>query len=158
MRFFNTYSRQIEEFEPRDPAELEVGMYTCGPTVYSRVHSEGHGERSESSLNRNDNFLEKESVPFFCELPRYARDDTVADKMPIRFFNTYSRQVEELEPRDPAARPIRIYTCGPTVYSRALSEVMVSEANHLSTATIAFWKRKACHSFVSSLATLGMTR
>jgi cysteinyl-tRNA synthetase len=39
--------------------------------------------------------------------------------MPIRFFNTYSRQLEEFGPRDPAARPIRIYTCGPTVYSRA---------------------------------------
>jgi cysteinyl-tRNA synthetase len=39
--------------------------------------------------------------------------------MPIRFFNTYSRQLEEFEPGDPAARPIRIYTCGPTVYSRA---------------------------------------
>jgi cysteinyl-tRNA synthetase len=37
----------------------------------------------------------------------------------MRFFNTYSRQIEEFEPRDPAARPIRIYTCGPTVYSRA---------------------------------------
>jgi cysteinyl-tRNA synthetase len=39
--------------------------------------------------------------------------------MPPRFFNTYSREIEELEPRDPAARPIRMYTCGPTVYSRA---------------------------------------
>src|SRR5262249_24357352 len=39
--------------------------------------------------------------------------------MPIRFFNTYSRELEEFEPHDPAARPIRIYTCGPTVYSRA---------------------------------------
>jgi cysteinyl-tRNA synthetase len=38
MRFFNTYSRQIEEFEPRDPAERKIGMYTCGPTVYSRAH------------------------------------------------------------------------------------------------------------------------
>src|SRR5437879_13879454 len=37
----------------------------------------------------------------------------------MRFFNTYSRELEEFEPRDPAARPIRIYTCGPTVYSRA---------------------------------------
>jgi cysteinyl-tRNA synthetase len=37
----------------------------------------------------------------------------------MRLFNTYSRQIEEFEPRDPAARPIRIYTCGPTVYSRA---------------------------------------
>src|SRR5881275_2593363 len=39
--------------------------------------------------------------------------------MGLRFFNTYSRQIEEFEPRDPAARPIRMYTCGPTVYSRA---------------------------------------
>src|SRR5437588_5080490 len=39
--------------------------------------------------------------------------------MPIRFFNTYSRELEEFEPRDPAARPIFMYTCGPTVYSRA---------------------------------------
>jgi cysteinyl-tRNA synthetase len=37
----------------------------------------------------------------------------------MRFFNTYSRELEEFEPRDPAARPIKIYTCGPTVYSRA---------------------------------------
>jgi cysteinyl-tRNA synthetase len=37
----------------------------------------------------------------------------------MRFFNTYSREIEEFEPRDPAARPITIYTCGPTVYSRA---------------------------------------
>ena len=39
--------------------------------------------------------------------------------MPLRFFNTYSRQLEEFTPRDPAARKIDIYTCGPTVYSRA---------------------------------------
>src|SRR5213593_420304 len=38
MRFFNTYSRQLEEFAPRDPASRKVGMYTCGPTVYSRAH------------------------------------------------------------------------------------------------------------------------
>jgi cysteinyl-tRNA synthetase len=38
LRFFNTYSRQIEEFEPRDPAKRKVGIYTCGPTVYSRAH------------------------------------------------------------------------------------------------------------------------
>jgi cysteinyl-tRNA synthetase len=39
--------------------------------------------------------------------------------MPLQFFNTFSRQIEEFEPRDPSARPIRMYTCGPTVYSRA---------------------------------------
>ena len=39
--------------------------------------------------------------------------------MALRFFNTYSREIEEFEPRDPRARPIRMYTCGPTVYSRA---------------------------------------
>jgi cysteinyl-tRNA synthetase len=39
--------------------------------------------------------------------------------MALRFFNTYSREIEEFEPRDPKARPITMYTCGPTVYSRA---------------------------------------
>ena len=38
LRFFNTYSREIEEFEPRDPSADEIKMYTCGPTVYSRAH------------------------------------------------------------------------------------------------------------------------
>src|SRR6516164_1491446 len=38
LRFFNTYSRQVEEFEPRDPSARAVSMYTCGPTVYSRAH------------------------------------------------------------------------------------------------------------------------
>src|ERR1700730_11711581 len=36
LRFFNTYSRQIEEFQPRD--DKKIGIYTCGPTVYSRAH------------------------------------------------------------------------------------------------------------------------
>src|SRR5207253_9786706 len=36
LRFFNTYSRQLEEFVPGDPPN--VSMYTCGPTVYSRAH------------------------------------------------------------------------------------------------------------------------
>ena len=39
--------------------------------------------------------------------------------MPLRFFNTYSRGIEQFEPHEPTARPIRMYTCGPTVYSRA---------------------------------------
>jgi len=38
MRFFNTYSRQLEEFESRDSSSRDVDMYTCGPTVYSRAH------------------------------------------------------------------------------------------------------------------------
>src|SRR5213593_3921447 len=38
LRFFNTYSRELEEFEPRDPAARTIGIYTCGPTVYSRAH------------------------------------------------------------------------------------------------------------------------
>src|SRR5437867_3207092 len=38
LRFFNTYSRQIEEFQPRDPGSNKIGIYTCGPTVYSRAH------------------------------------------------------------------------------------------------------------------------
>ncbi|HEU5247807.1 MAG TPA: cysteine--tRNA ligase [Candidatus Udaeobacter sp.] len=38
MRFFNTYSRKIEEFESRDLAARAISLYTCGPTVYSRAH------------------------------------------------------------------------------------------------------------------------
>jgi cysteinyl-tRNA synthetase len=36
LSFFNTYSRQIEEFQPRDDKKIDI--YTCGPTVYSRSH------------------------------------------------------------------------------------------------------------------------
>jgi cysteinyl-tRNA synthetase len=36
LRFFNTYSRVLEEFAPRDPSK--VSIYTCGPTVYSNAH------------------------------------------------------------------------------------------------------------------------
>ncbi|MDP9003605.1 MAG: cysteine--tRNA ligase [Verrucomicrobiota bacterium] len=38
LRLFNTYSRELEEFDPLDPAGREVKMYTCGPTVYSHAH------------------------------------------------------------------------------------------------------------------------
>ncbi|HEU0209234.1 MAG TPA: cysteine--tRNA ligase [Candidatus Udaeobacter sp.] len=38
LRFFNTYSREVEDFEPRDTAQPPIKMYTCGPTVYSRAH------------------------------------------------------------------------------------------------------------------------
>jgi cysteinyl-tRNA synthetase len=38
LRLFNTYSRELEEFRPIDPAGRKVRMYTCGPTVYSHAH------------------------------------------------------------------------------------------------------------------------
>jgi len=38
LRFFNTYSREVEEFQPRDAKKDEIDIYTCGPTVYSRAH------------------------------------------------------------------------------------------------------------------------
>jgi cysteinyl-tRNA synthetase len=38
LRFFNTYSREVEEFQPRDPKDRKIDIYTCGPTVYSRAH------------------------------------------------------------------------------------------------------------------------
>jgi cysteinyl-tRNA synthetase len=38
IRFFNTYSRSLEEFQPRASASRNVDIYTCGPTVYSRAH------------------------------------------------------------------------------------------------------------------------
>src|SRR6266581_3154388 len=49
LRCFNTYSRKLEEFRPRDPDNRspqdesdrpadKIDIYTCGPTVYSRAH------------------------------------------------------------------------------------------------------------------------
>lgn len=39
--------------------------------------------------------------------------------MPVSFFNTFSRQLEEFAPLDPAGRVVKMYTCGPTVYNYA---------------------------------------
>src|SRR5436189_2028992 len=39
--------------------------------------------------------------------------------MSLRFFNAYSPKLEELQARAPPGGKIDIYTCGPTVYSRA---------------------------------------
>jgi cysteinyl-tRNA synthetase len=36
LQFFNTLSRQKEDFVPLNPPK--VGLYTCGPTVYDYVH------------------------------------------------------------------------------------------------------------------------
>jgi len=36
LRFRNTLTRRIEDFEPVEPGQ--VRMYTCGPTVYDRAH------------------------------------------------------------------------------------------------------------------------
>jgi cysteinyl-tRNA synthetase len=36
LRLFDTFAREIREFEPLHPPE--VGMYTCGPTVYDFAH------------------------------------------------------------------------------------------------------------------------
>ena len=36
LRLYNTLSKQIEEFSPRDPARIT--FYTCGPTVYDDAH------------------------------------------------------------------------------------------------------------------------
>ncbi|HEX2863774.1 MAG TPA: cysteine--tRNA ligase [Deinococcales bacterium] len=41
LRLFNTLSRQLEEFVPSTPGF--VGIYVCGPTVYSDAHL-GHGK------------------------------------------------------------------------------------------------------------------
>ena len=36
LRLYDTRTRSVREFEPRDPGR--VGIYVCGPTVYARIH------------------------------------------------------------------------------------------------------------------------
>lgn len=36
--FYDTASRSLQVFTPRDPAGRKVGIYVCGPTVYDRIH------------------------------------------------------------------------------------------------------------------------
>ena len=36
LRFYNTLSRSIEEFQPI--TNKQVGVYACGPTVYRPPH------------------------------------------------------------------------------------------------------------------------
>src|SRR5215211_5872139 len=36
IRFLNTWSRELEVFEPLAPPDVK--MYTCGPTVYNHAH------------------------------------------------------------------------------------------------------------------------
>ena len=38
IRYHDTYTRQLEEFKPLDPAGREVKMYTCGPTLHDYAH------------------------------------------------------------------------------------------------------------------------
>jgi cysteinyl-tRNA synthetase len=38
LRFFNTLSRSLAEFVPRDAAAKRVGLYCCGPTVHDFAH------------------------------------------------------------------------------------------------------------------------
>src|SRR5689334_6442527 len=42
LKIYNTLSRTIEEFQPISPPN--VGMYTCGMTVYDYAHI-GHGRK-----------------------------------------------------------------------------------------------------------------
>jgi cysteinyl-tRNA synthetase len=36
MRLYNTLTRQVDEIKPLKPQE--IGVYTCGPTVYDYAH------------------------------------------------------------------------------------------------------------------------
>lgn len=38
LKLYNSLSRTIEEFKPIHENSLQVGMYTCGPTVYDFAH------------------------------------------------------------------------------------------------------------------------
>jgi cysteinyl-tRNA synthetase len=38
LKLFNTLTRSVEDFAPRDPQQKQVAMYCCGPTVHNFAH------------------------------------------------------------------------------------------------------------------------
>ena len=38
LKFFNTLSRSLQEFVPREAEAKRVGLYCCGPTVHDFAH------------------------------------------------------------------------------------------------------------------------
>lgn len=38
LKLFNTLTRSVEEFVPRDPQGKKAGMYCCGPTIHNFAH------------------------------------------------------------------------------------------------------------------------
>src|SRR6266480_585804 len=95
----------------------------------------GHGEQSEPSLNRSEDFLEQGSAPFLCEVPRLARDDTAVEKWlfnsltPTRARSKNSNRAIQLGARStstPAGRP---FTAGRTseIFARIFSKICFSD-------------------------------
>lgn len=59
IRFYNTYSKSVETFEPVQPGKVK--LYSCGPTVYSHPH-----------IGNFRSFLMADLLKRFLELKGYA--------------------------------------------------------------------------------------
>jgi len=83
LRIYNTLTRKIEKFEPKNPPEVK--MYTCGPTVYDFSHI-GHMRRyvGDDILVRilDYNGFEVKNVVNITDVGHLTSDeDTGEDKM-----------------------------------------------------------------------------
>ena len=100
---YNTMSRRKEAFEPRIPGH--VGIYVCGPTVYSDAHL-GHAKSAVSddlwttvgSFN-----LDNRSWRTNLEINLAMEDDALAQAMRARFLGDLE-QSEEVTAETIAAR------------------------------------------------------
>lgn len=80
LRLYNSLSRSVEDFLPRDPKGVRVTWYSCGPTVYDASHM-GHA-RSYISFD----ILRRVLTHYFGYDVFFVMNITGKSKM-IRFVN-----------------------------------------------------------------------
>lgn len=76
LKFYNTLSRQLEDFKPQDPKKVKI--YVCGPTVYNFLHVGNF--RGPVVFNLLRNWLEENGYGVYYVLNFTDVDDRILEK------------------------------------------------------------------------------
>ena len=79
LKFFNTLSRSIQEFVPRDPGGQSAGLYCCGPTVHDFAHVGNFRTFVFADLVRR--YLEFKGVKVRSRHEHHRREDKIIQRV-----------------------------------------------------------------------------